>query len=78
MQAPTYIYIFLNLAGVWYEKCGKGVLLGQEGGALQKNSAYINTSKNKVHAIFIFELNDSKSADQSSTPLDYNGIEIRR
>lgn len=48
------------------------------GGGLQKNSAYINTSKNKVHAIFIFELNDSKSADQSSTPLDYNGIEIRR
>lgn len=48
------------------------------GGALQKNSVYINTSKNKVHAIFIFELNDSKSADQSSTPLDYNGIEIRR
>lgn len=48
------------------------------GGRYKKNSAYIDTSKNKVHAIFIFELNDSKSADQSSTPLVYNGIEIRR
>lgn len=53
-----------NLAGVWYEKCGKRILLRRGGGRYKKNSAFINTGK-KVHAIF--ELEDCKSAEQSFT-----------
>lgn len=49
---------------------------GPLGEDLKNISAYINTGKKKSPCDI--ELEDWKSADQSSTPLDYKRIEIRR